>query len=323
MLTYLFLCLFITNVYAETVETPYLVADTSTDKTREIMKEEDLYYLRKEGETSNNYYSSKPDDYDTKTDMFIYDKYSKYTTKEINSPDYLKEEITYYHYLELEKINYLKVLTSSNITILDIKLNNNNNIKSNNNTYYFNKSKIEDSILEIKLMVLENSNDNYLLIENNDVYLKGKIKLKEKGVVTKKIRLINYLTRLKMSKKVKVTTNYNDLPYYRLLKKEKLYRYRRKLYKYKKNDTLLTSNRVLDGYKVDRVEKINRIYRKELFTFYDNIKLDYLDWDKILVSSTIPLKELKLYKSKECGKMKLKLVYKTFSYLKDIDFTCS
>ena len=90
-----------------------------------IIKEEDLYYLRKEGETSNNYYSSKPDDYDTKTDMFIYDKYSKYTTKEINSPDYLKEEITYYHYLELEKINYLKVLTSSNITILDIKLNNN------------------------------------------------------------------------------------------------------------------------------------------------------------------------------------------------------
>ena len=190
MLTYLFLCLFITNVYAETVETPYLVADTSTDKTREIMKEEDLYYLRKEGETSNNYYSSKPDDYDTKTDMFIYDKYSKYTTKEINSPDYLKEELTYYHYLELEKINYLKVLTSSNITILDIKLNN-NIIKSNNNTYYFNKSKIEDSILEIKLVVLENSNDNYLLIENNDVYLKGKIKLKEKGVVTKKIRLIN------------------------------------------------------------------------------------------------------------------------------------
>lgn len=38
MLTYLFLCLFITNVYAETVETPYLVADTSTDKEREIMK---------------------------------------------------------------------------------------------------------------------------------------------------------------------------------------------------------------------------------------------------------------------------------------------
>ena len=316
MLTYLFLCLFITNVYAETVETPYLVADTSTDKTREIIKEEDLYYLRKEGETSNNYYSSKPDDYDTKTDMFIYGKYSKYTTKEINSPDYLKEEITYYHYLELEKINYLEVLTSSNITILDIKLNN-NIIKSNNNTYYFNKSKIEDSILEIKLMVLENSSNNYLLIENKDVYLKGK------GVVTKKIRLINYLTRLKMSKKVKVTTDYNDLPYYRLLRKEKLYRYRRKLYKYKKNDTLLTSNRVLDGYKVDRVEKINRIYRKELFTFYDDIKLDYLDWDKILVSSTIPLKELKLYKSKECGKMKLKLVYKTFSYLKEIDFTCS
>ena len=172
-------------------------------------------------------------------------------------------------------------------------------------------------------MVLENSSNNYLLIENNDVYLKGKIKIKEKGVVTKKIRLINYLTKLKMNKKVKVTTNYNDLPYYRLLKKEKLYRYRRKLYKYKKNDTLLTSNRVLDGYKVDRVEKINRIYRKEVFTFYDDIKLDYLDWDKILVSSTIPLKELKLYKSKECGKMKLKLVYKTFSYLKDIDFTCS
>ena len=47
MLTYLFLSLFITNVYAETVETPYLVADTSTDKTREIIKEEDLYYLKK------------------------------------------------------------------------------------------------------------------------------------------------------------------------------------------------------------------------------------------------------------------------------------
>ena len=72
-------------------------------------------------------------------------------------------------------------------------------------------------------MVLENSSNNYLLIENKDVYLKGKIKLKEKGVVTKKIRLINYLTRLKMSKKVKVTTDYNDLPYYRLLKKEKLF----------------------------------------------------------------------------------------------------
>lgn len=321
-MTYLFLCLFITNVYAETVETPYLPADTSTDETREIIKEDDLYYLRKEGEISSDYYSSKPNDYDTKTDMFIYDKYSSYTTKEINSPNYLKEEITYYHYLELEKINYLKVLTSSNITILDIKLNK-NNINSNNNTYYFNKSKIEDSSLEVKLMVLENSNDNYLLIENNDVYLKGKIKIKEKGVVTKKIRLINYLTKLKMNNKVKVTTSYNDLPYYRLLRKEKLYRYRRKLYKYKKNDTLLTSNRVLDGYKVDRVEKINRVYRKEVFTFYDNIKLDYLDWDKILVSSTVPLGELKLYKSKECGKMDLKLVYKSFSYLKDIDFTCS
>jgi|GEM_PF-6570094 len=321
-MTYLFLCLFITNVYAETVETPYFLSDTSTDKTREIIKEDDLYYLRKEGEISSNYYSSKPDDYDTKTDMFIYDKYSKYTTKEINSPDYLKEEITYYHYLELEDINYLKVLTSDNITILDIKLNN-DKLESNNNTYYFKKCGIEDSSLEIKLMVLENSSNNYLLIENDDVYLKGKIKIKEKGIVTKKIKLINYLTRLKMSKKEKVTTSYNDLPYYRLLRKEKLYRYRRKLYKYKKNDTLLTSNRVLEGYKLDRVEKINKIYRKEIFTFYDDIKLDYLDWDRILVSSTVPLGELKLYKSKECGKMELKLVYKTFSYLKEIDFTCS
>lgn len=319
---YLFLCLFITNVYAETVETPYLPSDTSTDKTREIIKEDDLYYLRKEGEISSNYYSSKPDDYDTKTDMFIYDKYSKYTTKKINSPDYLKEEITYYHYLELEKINYLKILTSDNITILDIKLNN-NKLGSNNNYYYFKKCRIEDSSLEIKLMVLENSSNNYLIIENDDVYLKGKIKIKEKGIVTKKIKLINYLTRLKMSKKEKVTTSYNDLPYYKLLRKEKLYRYRRKLYKYKNNDTLLTSNRILEGYKLDRVEKINKIYRKEVFIFYDNIKLDYLDWDRILVSSTVPLGELKLYKSKECGKMELKLVYKTFSYLKEIDFTCS
>ncbi len=321
-MTYLFLCLFITNVYAETVETPYLLADTSTDKTREIIKEDDLYYLRKEGEISSNYYSSKPNDYDTKTDMFIYDKYSKYTTKEINSPDYLKDEITYYHYLELEKINYLKILTSDNITILDIKLNN-DKLESNNNTYYFKKCRIEDSSLEIKLMVLENSSNNYLLIENDDVYLKGKIKIKEKGIVTKKIKLINYLTRLKMSKKEKVTTSYNDLPYYRLLRKEKLYRYRRKLYKYKKNDILLTSNRVLDGYKLDKIEKINKIYRKEMFTFYDDIKLDYLDWDKILVSSTVPLGELKLYKSRECGRIELKLVYKTFSYLKEIDFTCS
>lgn len=321
-MTYLFLCLFITNVYAETVETPYLLSDASTDKTREIMKEDDLYYLRKEGEISSNYYSSKPNDYNIKTDMFIYGKYSDYTTKEINSSDYLKEMITYYHYLELEKINYLKVLISDNITILDIKLNN-DKLESNNNTYYFKKCKIEDSSLEIKLMILENSSNNYLLIENDDVYLKGKIKIKEKGIVTKKIELINYLTRLKMSNKEKVTTSYNDLPYYRLLKKEKLYRYRRKLYKYKKNDTLLTSNRVLDGYKLDRVEKINKIYRKEVFTFYDDIKLDYLDWDKILVSSTVPLGELKLYKSKECGKMNLKLVYKTFSYLKEIYFTCS
>ena len=321
-MTYLFLCLFITNVYAETVETPYLLADTSTDETREIIKEDDLYYLRKEGDISSDYYSSKPNDYDTKTDMFIYGKYSKYTTKEVNSPDYLKDEITYYHYLELEKINYLKVLTSDNITILDIKLNN-DNIKSNNNTYYFKKCRIEDSSLEVKLMVLENSGNNYLLIENDDVYLKGKIKIKEKGIVTKKIKLINYLTKLKMSKKEKVTTSYNDLPYYRLLRKEKLYRYRRKLYKYKKNDTLLTSNKVLEGYKLDKVEKINKIYRKEVFIFYDDIKLDYLDWDRILVSSTVPLGELKLYNSKECGKMELKLVYKTFSYLKEIDFTCS
>lgn len=321
-MTYLFLCLFITNVYAETVETPYLLADTSTDETREIIKEDDLYYLRKEGEISSDYYSSKPNDYDTKTDMFIYGKYSKYTTKEVNSPDYLKDEITYYHYLELEKINYLKVLTSDNITILDIKLNN-DKLESNNNTYYFKKCRIEDSSLEIKLMVLENSSNNYLLIENDDVYLKGKIRIKEKGIVTKKIKLINYLTKLKMSKKEKVTTSYNDLPYYRLLRKEKLYRYRRKLYKYKKNDTLLTSNKVLEGYKLDKVEKINKIYRKEVFIFYDDIKLDYLDWDRILVSSTVPLGELKLYKSKECGKMDLKLVYKTFSYLKEIDFTCS
>ena len=41
-MTYLFLCLFVNNVYADTVETPYLVVDVSTDKTREIMKEEDL-----------------------------------------------------------------------------------------------------------------------------------------------------------------------------------------------------------------------------------------------------------------------------------------
>ena len=39
MLTYLFLCLFITNVYAETVETQYLLSDNSNDKTREIIKE--------------------------------------------------------------------------------------------------------------------------------------------------------------------------------------------------------------------------------------------------------------------------------------------
>lgn len=261
MLTYLFLSFFITNVYAETVETPYLLANSSKDLTREIQNTETIYYLKKEGEISKNYYREKPAAYDIRTNEFIYDKYSDYTSKNITDNNLAREEVTFYHYLELEQIDYLAINYSKGVTILDLKLNN-EKLTSCNNTYRFKKKKLEDSILEVKLLVAVNSNANYLEVINNDLYLKEKITIKDKGIVTIRVPLINCLTKLKFSKKEKVTTDYNDLPYYKLLRKEKLYRYRRKLYKYKKRDIFLTSNSVLPGYQLERVETLPRIYRK-------------------------------------------------------------
>ena len=123
--------------------------------------------------------------------------------------------------------------------------------------------------------------------------------------------------------KINKTISIDDKFYINIVDKKILYRYRKKYYKYYKNEEI-TSEKLDSDYKI--TNKINKyyLYRKEIIELYDDINLnDYLDLNKIIKSSTIPISKLNFNYNKVCGKTNLAIKYKSFETNLTIVFNCN
>ena len=101
-----------------------------------------------------------------------------------------------------------------------------------------------------------------------------------------------------------------------------MYRYRKKYYKYYKDESKI-DDKVLPGYKVVSTFNKYYLYRKEIIEVYDNIILNnYLDLDKVIKTSTIPLSKLEFNYDNNCGSTVLSIKYKDFKVDIDVIFNC-
>ena len=92
--------------------------------------------------------------------------------------------------------------------------------------------------------------------------------------------------------------------------------------KYYKDESKI-DDKVLAGYKVVSTFNKYYLYRKEIIEVYDNIILNnYLDLDKVIKTSTIPLSKLEFNYDNNCGSTVLSIKYKDFKVDIDVIFNC-
>ena len=159
------------------------------------------------------------------------------------------------------------------------------------------------------------------LIES-DNYVNNEIKVINKGFNNLNIKLINCLERTLYDKEIKTTNNIDDKFYINVISKDTMYRYRKKYYMYYKDEYQI-DDKVLPGYKVVSTFNKYYLYRKEIIEVYDNIILNnYLDLDKVIKTSTIPLSKLEFNYDNNCGSTVLSIKYKDFKVDIDVIFNC-
>ncbi len=319
-----FLCL---NVNAKTITTPYLkVKEVDANyKLKPNEKIEKTTYYKQEKITKDFKYLERPNNiYSIKTNDLRYGEYTNYTKERLNDSSKDEDTKTIYYYQELKKINSLTIKNIKNLLITKISIKYKDNLiyEGNSKKISFNK-KYSPEYLTLEITCFLNQEDlkgSFEIINSN--YIKDNIIVTKKGYSKIKVKLINHLNKLLYEDKVLKTSNLEDKYYIKVLKEETLYRYRKKYYKCYKEE-IITDKKLRYGYKV--IEVINKyyLYKKETIELYDNIMLtDYLDLDKIIKSSTIPLSNLTFNYNNTCSKTNLTIKYQDFKVTTDITFKC-
>ena len=318
------------DVDAKVFSLPYEKVERSVNPKYEKRKKEVWYLLEeKESEITRKYYEigKNPKDYPIQTKQKKYSSYGPYGTIKKEIEGYQRDEKEIYYYREMKKINKLILTDFEDISMLEIKVNGkkiNNLLKEKEIILSFPSQRPDDITLDITAFILQDARGpSFSLMDESGTYIKKTIMEKKKGIVREKIKVIDCLNKMVMDKKIKTTKNIDHLPYIEVVKKEKKYRYRKIKYKYEKEKQRIYSLEKKEGYVVvSKLEKI-AIYRREQLELFDTIFLDgYLDIDKIVKRTTIPLKEIKIESSNSCGKTNLTISYHSFSYQQEAFITC-
>ena len=289
------------TVNAKTYETPYLkVGEVTKDyEVSSIEKIEPITYYEQEKITKDyKYLETATSNYPIKTNDIKYGKYSLYTKTKSTKDNIEIETKLQYHYQELKKLSYLEIENLNNLTITNLKLFYKDELiyaKENINAplKIILKKAYSPEFLNLELTCFLNQGDKKGSFKiSNSNYLKIEKELTTKGFTTMNLKLINNLEKLEYEEEVKITDDLSDKFYIKVLKEEKFYRFRKIYYKYYE-DTKITSDKVLEGYQVINTFSKYYLYRKEKIVTYDDIILnDYIDVDKVIKSSTIPLSKL-------------------------------
>ena len=175
--------------------------------------------------------------------------------------------------------------------------------------------------LEVTCFLNQGDIKGEFTLENSD-YINEKVVITDKGFNHINIKLINHLTKTIYDSKILKTENLENKFYINIIDKKILYRYRKKYYKFYKNENIIDT-KINNGYKA--INDINKyyLYRKESIELFDNIVLsNYLDVSKVIKSSTIPLNKLKFNYSNNCSTTVLTIKYQDFEIKTNVTFTC-
>ena len=315
------------NVYAKTIITPYLKVG-SVDSNYKVSDNERLekvtYYKQEKIDRDYKYLEQASKEYPLKSDEVIYGKYTSYTKEKLPDKSLDEDTKTIYYYKELKKIDNLIIKDIDNLLITKIILKYKDKTLYEGNLYNIKLSKKyspEFLILEVTCFLNQGDIEGSFEIENSN-YIKDKIKVTKKGYSRVEIKLINHLVRTLYDDKVLKTSNIDNKFYINILRKETLYRYRKKYYKCYKDESIIDT-KINSGYKV--IDIINKyyLYRKEEIEVFDEIELsNYLDISKVIKNSTIPLSKLEFNYSNNCSNTKLIIKYKDFKEEISVTFNC-
>lgn len=320
-----FYCL---NVEARTFTTPYLKVG-EVDSTYQINSLEKIevvpFYKQEKLNKDYKYLEKAVGVYTIKTNEVKYGEYGDYQKKRIKDQNLDEDIKTIYYYQELKKIDNLKIRNVNDLLIRKIVLKYKDNVIYQGNDVDIELlKKYSPEYLELYITCFLNQGDlkgEFTL--SSDDYVEKKVVVEKKGYSVIKVKLINALNKMIYEKDLLRTTNIENKFYINIVKKDVFYRYRKKYYKYYKEDIIVDTN-INPLYKVIEVYNKYYLYRKETIEVFDDIKLsNYLDLSKVIKNSTIPLSLLSFDYVNTCSKSVLTIRYKEFKVNLDVVFECS
>ena len=325
----LFFCFI--DVEAKTITTPY-IKTFEVDlnyKCNDNERIEKITYYELEKINRDFKYLERPfKEYKIKGDKVKYGEYGEYQKERLENSNLDGDVKTIYYYQELKKIDSLIIKNINNLMITKVTLKYKDKVIYNcdktSDVYKIKLSKkYSPEYLTLEVKCFLNQGDlkgNFEVLHSN--YIKEKIEVTTKGINNITIDLINCLSKTIYDEKIVKASSITDNFYINVIKKEKLYRYRKKYYQYYKDENVIDT-RVLEGYRV--IKNFNKyyLYRKEEIEVFDEIVLDsYLDLDKVIKRSTVPLSKLEFIYENNCGKTDLIIKYKDFKETIEVTFSC-
>ena len=319
------------NVDAKTITTPYIKTfEVNLNyKCNDNERIEKITYYELEKINRDFKYLERPfKDYKVKGDKVKYGEYGDYQKERLNDSSLDEDKKTIYYYQELKKIDYLMIKNINNLMITKVTLKYKDKVIYDSNKvsdiYKIELTKeysLEYLILEVKCFLNQGDlKGNFEVLNSN--YIKEKVEVTTKGVNNINLALINCLSKTIYDDKIIKSSSLDNKFYINIIKKETLYRYRKKYYQYYKDEKVLDT-KILDGYRVIRTFNKYYLYRKEVIEVYDKIVLDdYLDLDKVIKRSTIPTGKLEFVYENNCGKTDLIIKYKDFKETIEVTFSC-
>ena len=329
ILLLLFFCYM--NVDAKTITTPYLKIEEVDANYRCNDKEriEKVTYCELEKINRDFKYLERPfKEYKIKGDKVKYGEYGEYQKERLEDNNLDEDVKTIYYYQELKKIDSLIIKNINNLIISKVTLKYKDKVIYNcdktSDVYKIKLSKkYSPEYLTLEVKCFLNQGDlkgSFEVLHSN--YIKEKIEVTTKGINNITIDLINCLSKTIYDEKIVKASSVSDNFYINIIKKEKLYRYRKKYYQYYKDENVIDT-KILDGYRVIRTFDKYYLYRKEEIEVFDEINLDsYLDLDKVIKRSTVPLSKLEFIYENNCGETDLVIKYKDFKETVDVTFNC-
>ncbi len=332
------------SVQAEVIETPYLLVgevDASYQVSfNERLDKKTFYLLEEDQVLTKDYYfeGTAPKEYPLQSKEFIMTSWTKWGAKKKGYEE--KEIRTIYRYQKLEKIRFLVLKDVINIGLVAMTVSKKqqkltefllptipyypsakNSLMIDLGDFY----EVEDLVFSVTTFLLqEDVSGSFVLEDEKGQFLHQKVTVTDQGMMEQSIKLINCLQKLQFSSQLFVSYEEDFSPYLKFVEKQKQYRYRRRKYRYQKiPQKYMSEVAKREGFHVLKTIEKYHLYRKEQLELYDEVIFkDYIDLDVLVKNSSFPLSKLQVDYQPFCGRGVIRLSYRDFSYLKEVEMNC-